>query len=77
MSNLIYQLNHLQDINSARYNKFSGLATDCLGIGTILILITLLITFKPFTNKYLLKLEHARVVVALVLCILGIFTGGC
>lgn len=74
MSNLIYQLNHLQSITSARYNKFSDLATDCLCIGGVLVIISFLVTLKPFATKYFVEYEHTRITMALVFFILGFFT---
>ena len=74
MSNLIYQLNHLQNINSARYNQFSNLATDCLYVGGILVIIAFLVTLKSFATKYFVEYEHARIMMASALFILGIFT---
>ena len=71
MSNLIYQLNHLQDIDSTKYNKFSSLATFCIFIGAILIVISALMIVKNGINQ----LVSQRIGYAMVsLFILGIFT---
>lgn len=51
MSNLIYQLNHLQDIDSTKYNKFSSLATFCIFIGAILIGVSALMIVKDGINQ--------------------------
>lgn len=71
MSSLIHQLNHLQNIDSAKYNKFSDLATDCLIVGAILIVISALIIIKSGINLLVSKrMEY----VMLTLFIMGILT---
>lgn len=70
MSNLIYQLNHLQDIDSTKYNNFSSLATFCILIGAILIGVSALMIVKNGINQ----LVSQRIGYAMVwLFILGIF----
>lgn len=70
MSNLIYQLNHLQDMDSIKYNKFSSLATFCIFIGAILIVISALMIVEAGINQLVLR----RIGYAMVLLfILGIF----
>lgn len=65
MSNLIYQLNHLQDIDSAKYNKFSNLATFCIFIGAFLIIVSALIIVKNGINQ--LVSQHIGYVMLMLL----------